>query len=142
MMNTLFLCAFYCPVIPAVMIYSIVSLLACYFIDKWVLLRRRRVSSALGAALSYEMIDLLEWFLPLFCISNIIFDYLIIPDTDYEEYKNTVFSYHSIVHIIQNASSYAIAGLLIGIIHSILPTHTLNEELFSLDDITLSMPYL
>lgn len=93
MINTLFLCAFYSPLIPAVMIYSIGSLLACYFIDKWILLRRRRVTSALGADLSYEMIDLLEIFLPLFCLANIFFDYLIVPNSEYATYKDSPFSF-------------------------------------------------
>jgi hypothetical protein len=123
------------------MIYSVASLLACYFIDKWVLLRRRRVTSALGADLSYEMIDLLEWFLPLFCLANIFFDYLIVPDTDYATYKDTKFNFHSLISIFDNASYYSIAGLIIGFVHSIIPTHALNEELFSLDDITLSIPF-
>jgi len=42
-------------------------------IKKYILIRHRHVDIALGDKLSTSMTDLLEYFLPIFCISNILF---------------------------------------------------------------------
>lgn len=78
-LNTMFLTAFYTPLIPLALIYALIGIFLIYWVDKYTLLRRRTVKSALGVKLSLEMTDLLEWFLPIFCFSNILFEYIVIP---------------------------------------------------------------
>jgi len=48
LLNILFSTAFYAPVIPICMIYSLVAFLLMYWADKYTILRRRSISSALG----------------------------------------------------------------------------------------------
>jgi hypothetical protein len=72
-MNTMLLTAFYAPLLPISLGYSLFCLFLAYWIFKWQLLRRRVVKNSLSVTLSQEMTDVLELFLPVYCIGNLIF---------------------------------------------------------------------
>ena len=73
----------------------------------------------MSSSLSREMIEMLEFVLILYCVnlyyylqaSQLIFDYLIIEKKD-------------------NISYIGLIGLIIGVIHSMLPMNKLNKKLF------------
>jgi hypothetical protein len=72
-LNTMFLTAFYSPLLPIGLVYSMLGLMMHYWVQKYILMNRRTVTSALGGSLSNNMTDILELFLPIFCIGNLLF---------------------------------------------------------------------
>ena len=140
-MNTLFLTAFYSPLIPVCMIYALFALGFQYWTDKWSLINRRSVLTNLAEKLSLSMIDLMEVFLPLFCFANIFFSYVIIPEEGYTSYSHNKFSATELFNMLFLASRYSLFGLIIGIVHYILPTNLINETLFQLDEPELENEY-
>jgi hypothetical protein len=72
-LNTMFLTAFYSPLLPIGLVYSMLGLMMHYWVQKYILINRRKVTTALGSSLSNSMTGILELFLPIFCIGNLLF---------------------------------------------------------------------
>jgi hypothetical protein len=69
-----FLSAFYANVIPVGMLFSCGGLIAIYWVDKYLLVRRHCRPRELSKELPEAMADLLEYFLVVFAGGNLIFD--------------------------------------------------------------------
>ena len=67
--------AFYSPIIPYIIIWGALSIFVKYYINKYNIIKRRCVKLTLNKHLSIEMTEMLEYFLPLYSVSNIIFIY-------------------------------------------------------------------
>ena len=67
-MKTMWFTFFYCPVIPMGIVVSLLGMTFYYWIDKYNILRRRTVKDSIDKSLTVEMIEMLEWILPLFAV--------------------------------------------------------------------------
>ncbi len=104
--------AFYAPILPQALAYSLLGLFCNFWLDKYKILRRRTVKCALNKDLSVEMTEMLEFILPIFSASNFFFFYYI---------KGSI-------------SFYTIIGFVVGSLHAVLPMQLLNEKCFKLDE--------
>lgn len=77
-LNSMFITAFYAPLIPIVLIWTVLGLTFTYFLDKYKLLRHSVVYYNMGKNLSVEMTEVLEGFLPIFCVGYWMFTYLVV----------------------------------------------------------------
>ena len=62
----------YAPLIPIVVPFSLVNLIATYYVEKYTLLRRSSVKEILSKQVSLEMIELLEYIIIFYSIGIII----------------------------------------------------------------------
>ncbi|EGR32761.1 protein kinase domain protein, partial [Ichthyophthirius multifiliis] len=108
--KTMYVTAFYAPLIPIGIIISIFNILINYFIQKYLLLTHRSVKYSVSDCISRDMIEQLEHLLPIYCISNALFQYLLKDG--------------------QNISNFGYAGIFISAIHVILPMRSFNEFFF------------
>lgn len=82
-MKTMWFTFFYCPVLPMGIVISLVGMIFYYWyfksiksnyrIDKYNILRRRTVKDSIDVSLTIEMIEMLEWILPLFAVIILIY---------------------------------------------------------------------
>ena len=108
-LNIVLTTVFYAPLIPIGLLYTCIGLFLFFWIQKFFLVKRRSVNVNVSYKIVLEMIILLEMLLPLYCISNIIWEIFLI--------RNAYISY------------YAICGVVIGIIHAFLPMETISKHL-------------
>lgn len=82
----MFITAFYCTIIPSCILWSILALIINYFVYKYLFIRKKTIKNHLGSELGLEMVYLflfflkieqLEYFLPLYSLSNMIFFYIL-----------------------------------------------------------------
>ena len=104
----MFTIAFYAPILPQALVYSLIGLICNYWVDKYKILHRRTIKCEINKDLSVEMTEMIEFILPLFAGSNIFFFYYI---------HNTV-------------SYYTLAGFIVGLLHAFLPMQDFNEWIF------------
>eukprot|EP01016_Furgasonia_blochmanni_P004483 TRINITY_DN1173_c0_g1_i2.p1 TRINITY_DN1173_c0_g1~~TRINITY_DN1173_c0_g1_i2.p1 ORF type:complete len:279 (-),score=51.93 TRINITY_DN1173_c0_g1_i2:190-1026(-) len=107
-MRTMFATAFYAPIIPLALVWSIIAMLCIYWADKYVLIRRCKRPDTLSSKLSVEMTELLEWILPLYALGNFFFNFRML---DVQDPKNFII-------------------LMIGLANAFLPMETINTMLF------------
>lgn len=69
------------------------------------------------------MTELLELFLPLYCTANLVFEYLILKTVENQPDGDT----NAIVDMYNKSSNYAKIGILVGIVHCILPMKEINK---------------
>jgi len=112
--KTMFFTAFYAAVVPLGVVFSIIELIALYWLYKYNLLRRTTVKNCIGAELSREMTELLEFVCVIFAAANFIF-YVILHGDQLE------FNFFTVVTII---------GLLVGLLNAFLPMQAINEKYF------------
>jgi len=105
-MKTMWFTAFYAPVIPMGLIFSIISLICLYWIHKYNVLRRSIIRYNMSAELSIEMTELLEWVLILYAGSNFLFEYI------FNDGKVSV---------------WGVIGLAVAVINAFLPMQWINE---------------
>jgi hypothetical protein len=74
-MKTMWFTFFYAPCIPLGNLFSIISLIFYYHIDKYNILRRRTIKESLSKEVSIEMIEMLEFIVILYAVGNITFSY-------------------------------------------------------------------
>lgn len=110
LMNTMFTTAFYAPLIPFGIILSIGGLLVLYVIQKFKIPNHRTIRYSMSNLISLEMIELLEFILPIYSLSNLVYEYILAKDSTI-----TIFS---------------ILGIVIGILNIFLPMEYINEKLF------------
>jgi hypothetical protein len=70
-MSTMFASAFYAPIIPVALVWSIIAMICNYWADKYVLVRRCKKPDSLSAKISREMTELLEWILPIYAVRTL-----------------------------------------------------------------------
>lgn len=73
----MYMAAFYAPLLPLGILYTCVGLYITYIIDKKTILKSR-VYINLRKKLSIEMIENLEHFLTIYCLSTMLFSYILI----------------------------------------------------------------
>mmetsp|Transcript_11864 Transcript_11864/g.1811 ORF Transcript_11864/g.1811 Transcript_11864/m.1811 type:complete len:147 (-) Transcript_11864:194-634(-) len=137
-MNTMFTTAFYAPLLPIGLFWSLLALLFTYWIEKFKILKQRVILYNLSSHLSTEMTELLEYFLPIYCTANLVFEYLIVKTS--EEHPSG--KVNAIIDMYHVSSMYAKLGILVGIVHCFLPMKRLNEILMPLNIATSNeIPY-
>eukprot|EP00825_Cyclidium_porcatum_P005030 TRINITY_DN123_c0_g1_i3.p2 TRINITY_DN123_c0_g1~~TRINITY_DN123_c0_g1_i3.p2 ORF type:complete len:633 (-),score=112.39 TRINITY_DN123_c0_g1_i3:159-2057(-) len=136
-LNSMFITAFYAPLIPVTLIWTVLGLAFTYFLDKYKLLYQSVVYYNMGETLSIEMTEVLEGFLPIYCTGYILYTYLIVRTLD-ENYQKGMYSetnqianiFKAGYDVFEKSSYYAILGLIIGVVHMILPMQWFNEKVF------------
>lgn len=73
MMKTMWFTFFYGSCIPLGIIFSLISLIAYYWADKYNVVHRRTIKECLSSEVSIEMIENLEISLLFFAIGNVTF---------------------------------------------------------------------
>lgn len=123
-MNTMFTTAFYAPLLPIGMVWSLICLFFTYWIEKYKVLNQRSILHNITNRLSTEMTELLELFLPIYCAANLIFSYMIVktPSEHPNLHANPFWD------MFISGSLYAKVGIFVGIVHSLLPMKELNES--------------
>mmetsp|Transcript_40597 Transcript_40597/g.36021 ORF Transcript_40597/g.36021 Transcript_40597/m.36021 type:complete len:306 (+) Transcript_40597:1115-2032(+) len=109
-------------IVPLAMLYSLISLFFSYWLDKWVMLRRRARGVAFGPEFPIEFIEYLEYPVILFAIGNIGFFYQL----------TTLHSQSWTAYVV------AILGAVLGIVAAIAPMEKVNEYLFPIPDMELA----
>jgi hypothetical protein len=83
----------------------------------------------MSSRLSLEMTELLELFIPIYCVHKLVLNFIIIILK--LKTGNLLFelllSHHS-------TYTFSIIGIAIGLIHSILPMQEINENLFEIKE--------
>lgn len=79
-LKTMYVVAFYSPIIPIAIIWGLFALIIQYWIDKYNLIKRRSVKYNMSKDLAREMTELLEYVLIIYCASNVIFHTLILQE--------------------------------------------------------------
>jgi len=69
----MWLTAFYSPFIPLGIVWSTLAIISIYWLDKYHIANNRSVPYDLGSDLPEGMTDLLEVFIPLYCLGNLLF---------------------------------------------------------------------
>ena len=69
----MWLTGFYAPLLPILIVVTIVALILCYWVDKVLLFNRYCRSTEISKDLNREMIELLEYYPLTIAIGNIFF---------------------------------------------------------------------
>ena len=101
----MFISAFFANLMPSCLLLGIFAIFLQYITDKYLFLRKRNNRFNLGDELGNEMIEQLEYVLPIYAFSNLIFNYILYGGVDI----------------------MTILGLVIGVIHAALPMGEYNE---------------
>ncbi|EWS72684.1 kinase domain protein (macronuclear) [Tetrahymena thermophila SB210] len=109
---TMFTTAFYSPIVPMTIFWSLIGLILQYWVDKYNLIHRSCVKNNMSAELSIEMTEHLEYFLPIQSISTLIF---------YQYANGGDWGLSSII------------GTAIGLLHAFLPMQLINERFFEIN---------
>ncbi|EAR82133.2 kinase domain protein (macronuclear) [Tetrahymena thermophila SB210] len=108
--KTMLFTAFYAPLIPVGILFSMLGIMLLYFIQKYKILNHRTIRYSMSNLLSLEMIELTEYILPIYCLSNIVFSYILNQNS----------------HI----SIFSALAVAIGIFNIFLPMNAINEFFF------------
>ncbi|KAM3147700.1 hypothetical protein pb186bvf_000028 [Paramecium bursaria] len=100
--------AFYSSIIPISQLISCFTLVFLYWADKYNIARRRLVRHNISSEFCIQMVEQLEYSLPIYCCSNLYW---------YYEFNNKI-------------NYYAIAGIILGILHAIIPMQKVNDYIF------------
>ena len=109
LIKTMFFTAVYAPVIPLGTLISCFGLIIQYWIDKYSVIRKRTINDNLSSVLSADMLEIMEFFIPIFAGSNYFFE---------KYFTNQV-------------SPSTIAGLVIALVNMILPINQCIHRLCS-----------
>lgn len=60
---------FYAPLMPLCLIISIIGLFILYLIDKYTIINNCTIKRNINKNLSIQMTEILEWYIPVFCVS-------------------------------------------------------------------------
>jgi hypothetical protein len=108
----MYFCAWFSPIIPLGIPFTIVTLFLLYWSKKYNLLRRSTLKEKPGAEISFEMLEMLEYFCVIYSAGTLTFDY--------------IFS--------ESLSPIVMAGCALGILNAFLPMGDINEKLFPIKD--------
>lgn len=110
-MNTMWVTFFYGGAIPVGVIFSFLMLNAYYWIDKYIVLRRRTIKDSISRDLSIEMIETLEMILVLYGIGSLTMNYKLTGAVLWQDVFMIVF----------------------GVLYSILPIQDITEKVFPVE---------
>lgn len=79
-MKTMLFTAFYAPLIPLGIILSIAGIAVLYFIQKYKIMNHRTIRYSMSNQISLEMIELMEYILPVYCLANLIYEYIMVRE--------------------------------------------------------------
>ncbi|EAR99889.2 calcium-activated chloride channel protein (macronuclear) [Tetrahymena thermophila SB210] len=116
-LKTIFLMAFYAPIIPACLPWVALTLLLNYILDKYELVYRRIVKYNISNEITIEMTELLELAIIIFCAGNIFFSIFVIGNNN-----------------LGIDSIYQFIACGIGLINAVLPMQKINQKLFKVAD--------
>ncbi|CAD8059583.1 unnamed protein product [Paramecium sonneborni] len=109
-LKNMYVVAFYASVIPLALIITCVALVFHYWVEKYNIARRRTIKYNYSSQMSIEMIEQLELVLPIYCLTNLWWEYV----------------------FLESISVEAIIGICLGVGNAILPMHEINESMFSM----------
>ncbi|CAK58393.1 unnamed protein product (macronuclear) [Paramecium tetraurelia] len=109
-LKNMYVVAFYASVIPLALVITCVALLVHYWVEKYNIARRRTIKYNYSSQMSIEMIEQLELVLPIYCMTNLWWEYV----------------------FLESISTEAIIGICLGVGNAILPMHEINESMFSM----------
>ncbi|CAD8132867.1 unnamed protein product [Paramecium octaurelia] len=109
-LKNMYVVAFYASVIPLALIITCVALLLHYWVEKLNISKRRSIKYNYSSQMSIEMIEQLELVLPIYCGTNLWWEYAFLG----------------------SISTEAIIGICLGVGNAILPMHEINELIFPL----------
>jgi len=121
LVKTMLMTAFFAPAVPFALIFAIIGLVANYWADKYLLLRRNIFPIALQNQLCNEMLDRLEWMGFMFGAGNLLF-ILGLENADGISTYNVV------------PQAVVIITLILGFVFAMLPSEAINERLFPIID--------
>ncbi|KRX05997.1 hypothetical protein PPERSA_01075 [Pseudocohnilembus persalinus] len=127
LINVMFLTALYAPLLPVCLVISLLGVIFIYWIEKYKILRKSVIQHKIGYNLSTQMTELLEYFLPLYCIADMFFQYLVVITA----YKQPVEGQNPLVDIFMQSSLAAKIGVVIGIVNLVLPMEKINQIIFT-----------
>ncbi|CAD8092456.1 unnamed protein product [Paramecium primaurelia] len=107
-LKNMYVVAFYASVIPIGLVITCFALLFFYWVEKYNIARRRTIKYNYSSVMSREMIEQLEYVLPIYCLTNLWWEYV----------------------FLQSISIEAIIGVCFGVANAILPMHEINKLLF------------
>lgn len=70
--KTMYMTAFYSVLLPIGMFWSILALTLLYWVDKWNLTHRCRVKYQFGKEYAQEIIEMLEYIIPIYGIASLV----------------------------------------------------------------------
>lgn len=111
--------AFFAPLCPMAMVWAVIGLIGSYWIDKYLMLRRRGRLYAVGPELSFEFVEYLEFTLILFSAGNFFF-------------------YKELSSFTNRQLMLSIAGFTIGCLNAALPMEEINQWIFPSRDSRLN----
>ena len=120
LMKTILLTCFFAPAIPIALIISVLGLSAMYWVDKYLLLRRAALPSALGGELTRSMIEYIEWAGFMYAAGNAFFYYTL---QDLSGNQAT-----------ESSPVIVWAGVILSLINIYLPMGYINKMLFEIVD--------
>jgi len=107
-LKNLYTAAFYAPVLPFGLIWTLGGNIAVYWVHKFTLLRRSKRDRALSAVLPIEMTEQLEFVLIIYGVSTLAFDFLFSGNIGY----------------------ISISLLALAVINAALPMQLINDKIF------------
>jgi len=129
LVKTVLVTAFFAPVIPVGLVFSIIGLILNYWVDKYTLLRRNALPISLDHALNNHMMRVLEWTGFVFAMGNLLFATTLKTFDDTSVYSNV----YGIV---------VVGTIVLSLLHIIFPTERLNTEFFRVKlDSRINQPY-
>jgi len=114
-MKTMFLTAFYAPILPIGIPISILGVSLAYWADKEYFLRRCITPFEMGKELSKIMTDYLEFFTFLFAAGNALMGLYI------KQYSNDAATANGVLTV-------CLLGLILSILHLFVPTRSLHKQ--------------
>ena len=120
LMKTILLTCFFAPAIPIALLISVFGLSAMYWVDKYLLLRRAALPSALGGELTRSMIEYIEWAGFMYAAGNAFF-YYTLQDLNLDQAT-------------QSSPVIVWAGVILSLINIYLPMGYINKKLFEIVD--------
>lgn len=129
LIKTMLVSAFFAPALPLALIISIIGLIACYWADKYILLRYSSLPIALNHTLNNQMLKALEWTGFMFSAGNLLF-ILTLHDSE----GVSVYTYMPKLVVY--------GAILLSLLHLTLPMTYINAHLFHIPhEVAEDVPY-
>ena len=124
-LKTLFFTGIYAPFVPMGLLFSLVGMVICYWVDKKLLLRRYISANKLGIDLPKTMLNGMRIYVLLFAIGNIILFYI----PGWMDGNTKIFRPK-----LENPNYWiSVFGLFAAIIYNVLPMNKLNKKILKVE---------
>ncbi|KRX01039.1 hypothetical protein PPERSA_09645 [Pseudocohnilembus persalinus] len=138
--NTMFMTAFYAPLFPFSIFYSLFSLLIMYYIERYKIQKHNYVDRQVSSRLSLENLELLKWFLIFFCLGNFIFQYILVQEQEEVEYHDDLKNLEQYLKTNPDQNNVflpnsSLIGIFFGLLYSIIPSSYINDKLFNVSSL-------